>query len=84
MKANSFDILKTMGERNLDIRGFSIADNLKRVQSGKQWGEVVIAVNNQTAQELMIGDKKLLGMLIVADREQFDQIKKELESEDPQ
>jgi hypothetical protein len=74
-KVNNFDVLKEMGERNLDIRGFPDCVGARKKKLG---GVIEIGVNEGTLMDLL-SEKPLVMMLIVADREQFNQVKAELE-----
>ena len=76
MEVNKFDVLKVMSARNLDIRGFPL-NNIKSVNTGKKWGSITLAINNETVRDLMM-NKHLVGMLVIADGEQFDAILAEL------
>jgi hypothetical protein len=80
MSVNNFDVLKEMGNRNLDIRGFPLFQNLERANFGKKNGHITITVNPETVKDIML-KKPLVGMLIVADKEQFDALKAELEAQ---
>lgn len=77
-KVNNFDVLKEMGKRNLDIRGFPLMANLKSANMNGKNGVVTMLVDPNTVRDLLI-EKKLVGMLIVADAEQFDSLKSEME-----
>ena len=80
MRANSFDILKIMGERNLDIRGFPLGENLVSANSGKKRATITMTVNPETVHDLLVNNP-IRGMLIIFDVSQFDAIKSELEQE---
>lgn len=79
-KPNSFDVLKIMGEREMDIRGFPLWDNLIHAQMGKERGVIQISVNPETIMDIL-HDKPLIGMLIIADKEQFDNVWREMDGE---
>lgn len=79
MSVNNFDVLKVMGERNLDIRlaPFANVTNLRKVRAGTQVtigveGDVVAAIGLQG---------RFVGGLILADKAQFEETKRELEAE---
>ena len=77
-KVSSFDVLKTMSQRNLDIRGFKL-DNMKSARTGKNgFGSITLAINNDTVIDLLTG-KSLTGMLLVADYDQYKEVEKELQ-----
>ena len=88
-QTNSFDILKVMGQRNLDIRGFNLYQNMVHIQicgKGKnEYGKLTLTIDPNTAQQLMndsmSGKSSLIGMLVVADRNQFESVKKDLTKE---
>ena len=79
-KANNFDVLRVMGERNLDIRLASLDNitNLKKVRAGTQ---ITIGVEGDVVAAIAL-DRKFVGGLILADKDQFAQVKAELEAEE--
>jgi hypothetical protein len=79
-KVNNFDVLKEMGNRNLDIRAFPVYDNLITAGQGKGRGTILLSVDPKTAGELMEG-KSLVATLIIADGKQFSDLKEEMENE---
>lgn len=87
-KVNAFDVLKEMGQRNMDIRGFNLYENLAHIQmvgKGKgEHGKITLTIDPKTAQQIlndaMRSDSSLIGMLVIADKKQFEQLKKELEN----
>lgn len=74
--ANNFDILKTMGERNLDIRLAPLTNilNVRKVKAGTQ---ITIGVDGDVVGA--IGADAFVGGLILANRKQFTEIKAEME-----
>lgn len=78
-KVNNFDVLKEMGERNLDIRGFPLMSNLVSANLNGANGVIKMTVNPETVRDLLV-EKSLIGMLIIADADQFNHIKAELET----
>jgi hypothetical protein len=81
MKPSSFDILKQMSLRNMDIRMSRLADNLINVRRTKRGGEVTIGVDEATCQDIMnfaLNIMKHNAVLMVWDMDQYLQIKKEL------
>ncbi len=76
MKVNNFDVLKEMGQRNLDMRLFPI-ENLVAAKLHSLGGQVTWGVNRETILD-MLANKKFCGGLILADKEQFDALAKEL------
>jgi hypothetical protein len=79
MGVNSFDVLKRMSERSLDVRLAPLGNitNLKKVKAGTQ---VTIGVAGDLVAALGL-ENKFVGGLILADKEQFDKLKAEMESE---
>lgn len=75
-----FDVLKEMGRRELDIREFSLWDNLKSVRIDGKNGVLVMYIDPGTATDI-ITEKPLVAMLIVADSAQFNELKTELENQ---
>ena len=70
------DLLKlnNISKRDGDIRAFPLASNLKAAQTGKQgWGEVTIAVNNGTVQDLAIDN--VIGILFIVGRDEWEKEK---------
>ncbi len=79
MKVNNFDVLKVMGDRNMKLKGFG-PNNIKSVNTGKKgWATLSMLIDNETALDLML-DKRPIFMLLIADKDQFVQIKAELEA----
>lgn len=76
MSVNNFDVLKLMGERNMDVRLAPLDNilNLKKVRAGTQ---VTIGVEGDVVAALGL-EGKFVGGLILADKQQFDAIKAEL------
>lgn len=75
-KVGTFDVLKVMCERNMDIRLSTLENvtNLRKVKRGTQitigfYGDVVAAIANG----------KFVGGLLLADNEQFRAVQEELE-----
>jgi hypothetical protein len=82
-QVNAFDVLKEMGERNLDIRMSRCADNLVNIRKVRAGGEVTIGVDDTTRQIMMeyaLGSKKHNAVFLVFNNEQFNQVKAELEA----
>lgn len=73
---NNFDVLKTMCDRNMNIRAFP-ASNITYVKTGKQFGSITMNVDNETATKIMNGTP-IIFSLIIADVTEFDKVKKEL------
>jgi hypothetical protein len=80
-KVSNFDVLREMGDRNLDIRAFPVYDNLIQASQGKGRGTILLSVDPRTAGELMAG-KHLIATLIIADGKQFSDLKEEMENEE--
>lgn len=82
-KINAFDVLKEMGERNMDIRMSRCVDNLVNVRKVKAGGHVTIGVDTAVADILMgfaLGVNKHNAVFLVFDTDQFNQVKAELEA----
>ncbi|MDD5304014.1 MAG: hypothetical protein PHS14_13015 [Elusimicrobia bacterium] len=73
---NSFEVLKVMGERNLDIR-LAPLSNILRMQKTKHGTQVTIGVGGDVLQPIYAG--RFVGGLILADKDQFEETKRELE-----
>lgn len=87
-KVSIFDVMKVMGQRNLDIRAFNVFNNLKQVNRGKKHGTLTMMIDDETALRLLakaMGDKTqkpILGMLLILDENQFNAIEDELKKKD--
>ena len=77
IKINNFDVLKTMAERNDNIKSFPVG-NVTYAATGKSYGYLYIMVDNETATKIMVGDP-IIFSLIVADADEFYKTKAELE-----
>lgn len=75
-KVNSFDVLKEMGERSLDLRLAPIGNICDLSVKGKN-GYVTFGVEVRSAMDLING-KKFAGGFMMADVDQFSQVEKEL------
>jgi len=67
------DLLKldNISKRNGDTRAFPLSSNLKAAQTGKQgWGDVTIAVNNGTVQDL--ATDKVIGILFIVSKDEWE------------
>ena len=61
---NNFDVLKRMSNDNMDIK-IAPAENFKRAQTGKKsWGELTIAVDNETLTNLGMTENYTFCLLI--------------------
>ena len=81
-KVNNFDVLKELSKRNKKIKAFFFNDNLKRVNAGKNgWGDVTVAVDTQTATEIMVESTGMVGMVLVYDINEFRELAAELEAQ---
>ena len=70
------DLLKldNISKRNGDIRAFPLGSNIKAAQIGKQgWGEVTVAVNNPTVQDLFAD--KVIGILFIVGKDEWEKEK---------
>lgn len=82
-KVNAFDVLKEMGERNMDIRMSRCADNLVNIRKVRAGGQVTIGVDDEVRRIMMefaLGRKTHNAVFLVFNNEQFNQIKAELEA----
>lgn len=77
-KANSFDVLKIMSERDLDIK---LSNTMVRADLNKRGGHVTMGVTQEVIHDIM-NNTPLILALIVANQDQFDAIRAELEAED--
>ncbi len=68
-----------MGERNLDIR-LAPLDNITNLRKVKAGTQVTIGVEGDVVASIGL-DHKFVGGLILADKEQFNQLKAEMEAE---
>ena len=88
MKANNFDVLKTMAERGMtELKSYPLT-NVMQVDRGsekKQWGHIKIAIDSATAGQLlvsMMGDNPTHNVyLLVFDIRAFRKIREELEQQ---
>lgn len=78
---NNFDVLKIMGERNMDLRLAPLSNiiNLKKVLAGTH---VTIGVEGDVVSALGL-ESRFVGALILADKKQFDLVKAELSKLEP-
>lgn len=82
---NNFDVLKEMGERELDIKSFPLG-NIQEVNVIKKgtMGVVKILIDPETANILMadflLGTSTVLGIFLIANMKQFNELKAELEA----
>lgn len=74
---SNFDVLKEMGKRNMDIR-LSPLDNITRLQRTNAGTQVTIGVAGDVVAALGF-DHKFVGGLLLADRDQFESVKAEME-----
>lgn len=85
-KIDNFDVLSKMCDKDLNIKLFSLDDNLVSSSTGKNgWGKITIAVDNVTIEELnrdmTIGKNTIAGKLLIFSIEDFEKTKKEMEAE---
>ena len=76
-KVGTFDVLKVMCERDMDVR-LSTLDNVTEARKVKGGSKVSIGVAGDVVTGIALG--KFVGGLLIADREQFHQVKRELET----
>lgn len=78
MKIDNFDVLKVMADRNLNVKAFP-SSNITYINVGKEFGRVTMKIDKDTAYKLING-KPIVFCLIVADADEFDEVKDELEN----
>lgn len=81
MSVNAFDVLKTMSERDLDIR-LTPDENFISADMRGGYGEVKIGVPPQLIMDLAAG-KSLTVRLLVWDIKQFAELEAELNGAEP-
>lgn len=77
-KISAFDVLKIMCARNLNIQ-LAPMENIAELKKVRAGTEVTIGVAGDMVGAIFKG--KFLGGLILADKDQFDEIKRELEAQ---
>lgn len=77
MKANSFDVLKEMGERDMNVM-LAPLSNIIRANKVKAGTQITIGFAGDVIAGIM--DGKYVGGLILADKEEFERVKREIES----
>lgn len=75
-KIGTFDILKAMTDRNMDVR-LSTLDNITDLELKKGNSFIRIGMSGDVVTSIAKG--KFVGGLLIVDKDQWDQIKKELE-----
>lgn len=75
-KIGTFDILKAMTDRNMDVR-LSTLDNITHLELKKGNTFIRIGMSGDVLQGLAKG--KFVGGFLIADAEQWKQIKEELD-----
>lgn len=79
MKVNNFDVLKEMGNRDGNI-SMAPLSNIIRVRKVKAGTQITIGVaGNDVVGRIARGE--LYGGFIMADKAEFDQVKKEMEEQ---
>lgn len=83
-KVNAFDVLKEMGNRGMkSLKGFGLGCvKSARISEKRKCGFVEIAVDIPTVQ-LVMTEKPIRFMLIVADNDDFERVEAELKSATP-
>ena len=74
-RINNFDVLKEMGLRNLDIRCAPL-DNITNMRKVKAGTQITIGFAGDVINSILTGE--LIGMFILADKRQFNDLKSEL------
>ena len=77
-KIGAFDVFKAMSRRNMDIR-LSTLDNIIQLRKVKAGTNVTIGVYGDIVGSVFNG--KFVGGLLLADKEQYQAVLKELEAE---
>lgn len=76
---DNFDVLSKMSAANKEIM-LAPLSNITAAQSGKDgYGRVTIAVPNDAIQILSLSDGYYVGGLLLANAEQFNETKKDME-----
>src|SRR3972149_4900486 len=81
-KVDSFIVLGKMSEDDRDIRLALLPESLINVRKVKAGGHVTVGVDGDTADIIMrmaLNENKYGAFLLVFSREQFDEIREELE-----
>jgi hypothetical protein len=76
-KVGNFDVLKEMCARNMDVR-LSTLDNVREARKVKGGSQIKIGIVGDVVTGIALG--KFVGGLLIADKEQFNQVKRELEA----
>ncbi len=76
-KISSFDVMKVMSQRNMDIR-LSTLDNITEVRKVKAGTKITIGFYGDVVGA--IANNKFCGGLLLCDKEQFEAVRKELEA----
>ena len=76
MSINNFDVLKRMGELNLDMR-LAPLDNITNLRAVKAGTQVTIGVVGNLVSALGL-ENKFVGGLILADKEEFNHLRSEM------
>ena len=76
MSVNNFDVMKAMGEANRDIRLAPLSNivHLRKVRAGTQ---ITIGFEGDVVGAILA--ERFVGGLILADKAQFEETKRELE-----
>ena len=69
---NSFDVLKEMAEKNLDIKIAPVGNIIEAKVEGKN-GKIVIGVPAEIVYRFL-NDEQFCGGLILANKKQFDEL----------
>ena len=78
-KVNSFDVLKEMSARNMSIQ-LAPLDNITEARKVKAGTKVTIGIGGDVVGSIL--NNKFVGGLILADRKEFEAVRKELEARD--
>ena len=77
MKIGTFDVLKVMCERNMDIR-LSTLDNVTYLRKVKAGTQITIGFGGDVVAGVAKG--QFIGGMLLVDKEQFNALKRELEA----
>jgi hypothetical protein len=77
-KVNNFDVLKRMAERSLKLQ-LAPLGNIGNMKATKKGTQLTIGVAGNVISGIMAGE--FVGGLVLADRAEFEALKREMEKE---